>query len=405
MTVMMRSYDRPWCAFLVVAIAYASFIVFRLSHNNFDPSVFVTAGDRFCEIGKAPGKLSVLKNSDGYDGQFYYRLSRNPFTNVQTDFGIRLDAPPYRYQRILYPLVVWSLSFGKKEFVPWVMILVNFLALCLMAWISGCYLKSEGIHSLLGAILPLYPGFLLTLSRDCVEISEVCLLLGALFCVKKTRHISAAILLSLAVLAKETALGVVLMAGLLYIWERLNRSPDKKIRATLFFIPLLVWAIWQVTIYFVWGDFSLRAATQVNGWPLVGFIQFVGRILAAKSAIYFLWLTEVLFIIFSVAMVVCAFPSYNASHLEKTAWIFYTALGFWLTRQVWVDDWSFMRAFADFGVLGPLIVMRSKSRIKVPCAAATLLLWVILASIYGMSLKDLKIIYFLFFHKSFPLSI
>src|SRR6266545_4885997 len=44
----------------------------------------------------------------GYDGQFYWQIARDPLGAAQF-----LDNPPYRYQRILFPIVVRLLAFGQ----------------------------------------------------------------------------------------------------------------------------------------------------------------------------------------------------------------------------------------------------------------------------------------------------
>ncbi len=62
-----------------------------------------------------------------------------------------------------------------------------------------------------------YPGSLLTLTRALVELLEVALLLGSLLLIRRGRPGSATLLLSFAILAKETALLVAVAALLLYV--------------------------------------------------------------------------------------------------------------------------------------------------------------------------------------------
>ena len=105
--------DAPSLSLGLSAAAYMVFVLLRLRAHGYDPSYFVTAGDQFVDVARAPGSLSILKNSSGYDGQFYYRLALDPFTGRQTDFGITLDLPETRQSRIVYPLLVWLLSPGR----------------------------------------------------------------------------------------------------------------------------------------------------------------------------------------------------------------------------------------------------------------------------------------------------
>jgi hypothetical protein len=97
--------NSPWLTMLITAIVYLAFIVVRLEMHNGDASVFVVAGDRFVDAGQTPPDLMVRPTSDGYDGQFYYRLALDPFTKRVVDFGISLSNPVWRQQRIAYPLL------------------------------------------------------------------------------------------------------------------------------------------------------------------------------------------------------------------------------------------------------------------------------------------------------------
>ena len=108
--------DRPVLAAVFTAAIYAVFIYLWLLASGYDASVFVQAGDRLTD--PAAVSIHVLPNSLGYDGQAYYRLALDPFTSRQDAYGIHLDNPPYRQQRILYPLLGWILSFGHAAALP-----------------------------------------------------------------------------------------------------------------------------------------------------------------------------------------------------------------------------------------------------------------------------------------------
>ena len=53
----------------------------------------------------ASGTRGLRGYSDGYDGQFVYRLALDPFTHAVTAHGITLDNPAYRQQRIATALL------------------------------------------------------------------------------------------------------------------------------------------------------------------------------------------------------------------------------------------------------------------------------------------------------------
>jgi hypothetical protein len=144
---MMQRINSPRWTCAIVAAVYLAFIMLRLAAGGNDPSIFVLAGDKFVDAKHAPESLKVLTNWDGYDGQFFYRLALDPFTTKQTDFGISLDLPPWRQQRIVYPALVWLMSLGRVELVPWMLIAVNYVALCLIGWLgSGVRNRWAAMH-------------------------------------------------------------------------------------------------------------------------------------------------------------------------------------------------------------------------------------------------------------------
>lgn len=150
----------------IILFFYLIFVFLRLKTFDFNPSYFINAGRVFCDISLVPRNLVVVKKS-GYDGQFYYRFSLNPFTSKKTEFGITLDAPPYRHQRIIYPILVWLFSvFGRYKLVPLMMIIVNLLFLFLIAYVS-LKLFDKNLYSV---TLSMLPGFVLSLSRNLLEI-------------------------------------------------------------------------------------------------------------------------------------------------------------------------------------------------------------------------------------------
>ena len=165
-----------------VALAYALYIALRLAAHDYDPSYFVQAGDRLANRSAAPPNLHVLSNSLGYDGQAYYRLALHPLTVEVTAYGVTLDRPGYRQQRILYPAMVWVASLGRPALVPAMLIAINYLGLCLMAWIGVVYARLLRQPAALGILFPLWPGFLYTLGLDLTEIIAGTCLLGASCC-------------------------------------------------------------------------------------------------------------------------------------------------------------------------------------------------------------------------------
>jgi hypothetical protein len=98
-----ESSDRPagrpvsgWRAELLVGVAMVAisslFVGLRLANHDFDATVFILAGEEVTDPAVNPD-MFIVEGAFGYDGQRYYRLSRNPFTSEVEEFGITFDRP------------------------------------------------------------------------------------------------------------------------------------------------------------------------------------------------------------------------------------------------------------------------------------------------------------------------
>jgi hypothetical protein len=371
--------DRPWCTLFIVAPFYLWFIFACLTRHDFDPSYFVRAGDFFVDAEHAPKNLTILKNSLGYDGQFYYRLALSPFTHDQSGFGVRLDSPRYRQQRILYPLLASLFSLGAPNLLPWSLIFVNYLGVCIIGWLGGLYAQAVGRHALWGIASALYAGFLLTLSSDLTEIVEVCLILASLVLIRRERQRIAAVLLLLAVLAKETALLVAVGALLSYlvaVW----RGTSKKQSPLLFVVPVAGYLGWQAWLYRNWMT-SLDSAIESNvGFPMAGFVSYLREMASLHAHHHQGWyfLELCLFLLFTIAVIHACRKTAETPHV-RLSWLLYLLLTLSLTRTVWVQD-SFLRALSEVYTLGVIIVLSGPVRLRVLVLSAAVASCFIFAS-------------------------
>ncbi|HLL74212.1 MAG TPA: hypothetical protein VK421_03030 [Pyrinomonadaceae bacterium] len=369
--------DSPLAPTLLIAAAAGLFVFGVLRANGFDASWFVTAGDRYCDPARVPPGLSVRPNSDGFDGQFYYRLALDPLASRRTDYGITLDVPALRHQRILYPLLARALSFGSARLLPWAMILINFAALCLLGWLGGLYARSLQKHALWGVFPATYPGSLLTLTRDLVELSEVALLVGSLLLLRRGRHVAATLLLVLAVLAKETALLVAVGAALVYAADWL-RGRGRRVRWHYFAAPLAVFVLWQAVLFYNWGEVPVFAGRINLAAPFKGFAGFLADAAQYRTPLQRRALPELLYLVaFAAAVLYCVRSTLAWAH-EIICWLLYGALALLLSRAIWVEDWTFLRAVTEFCVLGAIILVGSRSRVRVPIFACSLAFWLFL---------------------------
>lgn len=373
----MRRLDSPLVPLGIAAAAYFLLIVAVLGRHGYDPSYLVQAGDQFANRDLVPRNLIVLNHSAGYDGQFYYRLALDPFTTERTEFGITLDTPPYRQQRIVYPLLVWALSLGRAELVPTVMILVNYAAVCLTAWLGGLHARSMKQHALWGLVFSFYAGFALTLSKDLTEVMALSFVLASLWLIRQQRSAQATILLALAVLTKETTVLVALAA--FCVWAVKDRAGTGAPQITwhYFIVPGVLLAVWQLILLGRWGQIGLLGGSGALGWPFVGLIAFFRYTAALQTTLQRRWFTELVFLVVFAVSILFSLRSSTASRHVKLAWLLYAGLASVLTGLIWVEDWAFLRALSEFYILGAVILLGTNSRIKVPVFAFGLLVWLL----------------------------
>jgi hypothetical protein len=394
-----RQFSAKWLASLpsahLAALAIVPYIVFMgvaLHHRDWDASRFIVAGDHFVDRSELASPIAILKNSPGYDGEFYYRLALDPFTSKMIDYGITLDNPALRGARIGYPMLAWVFSFGQAPILPWSLIGLNLAALFAMAWASVAQARANGIPGWYGMLLPLYPGFILTLSRDTTEIVASTLALAAVSLALRRRFWWAALPACYAVITRETTLFYLAGFGLL---EVLNSWRCRRVSLTLvpLALPALMFALWHVFIEYHWQMRSYGGTLKDLGTPFIGFSRFIraqGVQLSQEDWTSFNFKRQVLFILLALmcpAVAALAGILVVQRKVETSLflpWLMYAALFACLTTIVWIEPVAFLRAFSDFFVISAMILMMSKQAPIVKCCFAILgPAWLFTASFYA----------------------
>jgi hypothetical protein len=370
--------NSPLAPAIVIAICYIAFLIPLLQKRGGDISRFVIAGGGNVDASKVPPGLTVIPNIGGYDGLTFYRLALNPFTSEQTSHGIRLDNPPYRQQRIIYPLIVWLLSLGHATWIPWLLVIVNILAAAAMAAFGGAFAKQFGLHAMWGVIVPLYPGFVLTFSRDLAEIVAASFAMGAIWAVASRRNIAAALLLTAAVLTRETTLLLAFALAGAWIIERVVRK-ERRIAAITFAIPIAVYALWQLFLALRWGVTPLRSGAPAMAMPFVEYARFLAISSARRYHQQRLYFTESLFLATVVITVVLIWRRTFAAIEWRLAWLGYLAIFAILPHTIWLEDFGFLRIFADLFLVSAALIIPSRAPARWFTLLTTASLWYYLA--------------------------
>lgn len=235
-------YLRPWMIVLLVMIVYLGAI---LATNNRDPKTFVTLGDCFTVCQGADG-TACQDGTEGYDGQFAYYIARDPQHAEDC-----LDAPAYRMQRILLPALGRALSLGHTPLIPWAFVVINLAALVASTTLLEDLLVQERASRWYALSYGLFVGVVMAVRLSTTEALAYGLVIACIWTGQRGRPWWSALLLALALLAKETTGLFVVGYALFYA---LQRRWWAALRITL--VAGIPFAAWQIALYVRLGEFG-----------------------------------------------------------------------------------------------------------------------------------------------------
>lgn len=211
----------------------------------------------------------------GYDGQFSYYIAVDPsHAYAYTDrSSLGRQAPAYRYDRILYPLLARLLALGQVALVPYTLLLINILAVGLVVGVLGAWLSRSACSPRPALLFAIYPGTIVSVTRDLSDLLSLAFVALAVYLFRyggERRYLWTAGIFALAGLTRETTLVV---AAAYAVWT----MREQNVRAGLVFgviaaAPLLLWKMW---LYYWLGTFGLPAA-NAPVLPLAGWVGQTG---------------------------------------------------------------------------------------------------------------------------------
>lgn len=181
---------RPSVVVAVLSVALIGVVAAQNHYSAFD----------FIHLGTVWGSHNP-SGTWGYDGQFYYQIARNPL-----GAGQYMDNAPFRYQHILYPLVVGLLSLGQTALIPYMLLLVNVLSVVLSVELLARLLVKFGFSPWFSLAFGLYFGQTAGILFDTAEpFTYFLVCLGVWLFIEKNRYWPAALMMGLATLSREIA--------------------------------------------------------------------------------------------------------------------------------------------------------------------------------------------------------
>ncbi|HEY0158884.1 MAG TPA: hypothetical protein VGF28_16490 [Thermoanaerobaculia bacterium] len=353
---------------LVALLAYGGVFASLMKTHGGDVSRMVVAGGGGVDPAKVPPGLTVIPNIGGYDGMMFYRLALDPFTREQEAYGIKLDEPSYRQQRILYPLILWVLSLGNPERVPLLMPLVNLLGIAVMAAAAGALAMHYGLAPFWGLFFPLYPGFIVTFSRDTSEIAAWAFASCAMWTFAAQRWKLCTLLLCCAMLTRETTLLLAIGIGLVWLFRR-NVPP------ATFVIPGALYAAWQAFLGWWWQQVPLLAGTPDRTIPFSGYVDTFIAASSRRTAMDRIQFMECIFWPLLVAIVIAVWRRSRAHSEWRAAWGGAFLLAALLAHDVWGEHYAYMRALTELFALSVAIVFGAGRGTRWTVATVVAVLW------------------------------
>jgi hypothetical protein len=210
----LRSVSGPARAALLVLAVYAAWIVAFLAAGH-EARDFIKIGVFF--VGRSHASQAIRldptydypANRDnsaglGNDGQFSYYMALD-FANARH----YMDAPAYRYSRVLYPGLAWVGAAGRDGAIPWSLLLVNWLALGGGTFALAAWLRRRRLSPWWACLFGLFPGLFLALQRDLTEPLAYALVAVAVYLFDREgarARVAAAAVFGAAGLARQTTL-------------------------------------------------------------------------------------------------------------------------------------------------------------------------------------------------------
>jgi hypothetical protein len=343
----------------------------RLARNGFDSSSFIVAGADFVDPAHTPAPV-IVHQGQGYDGQFFYRYAINPFNFEKTAYGITVDHPAYRAQRIGYPFTAWVLSFGgRPQLVPWALLLANLIAFAGIFFYTGKLINLVNGDPRQGLLPLLLFGLYMSLSRDLAEVVELFFFTASVYYLFASRYMMLSVCSALMLLTRETSvISLLPMTACLLV-----RRPAGTSRPIIFLCiaaPLLVLAAWKLFLHYEAPvDESMLANYGSYGLPFKGIVDgfrencnFSGSI---KVAQFLFWLAYLVWYVLLAATVLTKISFRRLGALDnvsilKISFLVWLLFAICFSDNIWGDDWGFVRVFSMWGMIGFLLLIAEHKR-------------------------------------------
>ena len=269
--------DRPLVVLVAICAVWMIWAIAVVARGDVERQPLV--GSIFLDKGAgASGTIDALRKDAedgyGYDGQFFLFIALDPGAAEPY-----IDEPPYRYARILYPMLARVTALGRPDAIPWTLFGLNLLAVLGGTYLLARLLARAGASPWFAALFGLAPGLYFAVSRDLAEPLAYALVAAgiAVFRGGRGRLVASASLFGLAGLTRETTI-VFPLAFALALALGLRDRPEEKQRhdwrsAALFAaIAVLPYVLFRIFLKLWLGEWQSTREPRLETWPFRGIL-------------------------------------------------------------------------------------------------------------------------------------
>lgn len=256
-----RAAQRGMLAGAILGVLMVSAVMLRSG----DPTSLMHVGGQYVVPADVPEPVAVLPPNQGYDGQFFYRQSVDPFSNAPVLVGVRFDAPGLRAARVVYPLAAHLLARGRPEMTPWTMIAVNLLAFAALGALAASFAERVGRRWWQGFALLAIPGITIGLAFDTADVVGLTCVMAAAWAFHRRSTPWFALALLAGLLTRESTAVVALGYGIaaLVMWARGDRRRGAVTLGAILCAGA-AWLAWQGWVFHRFGETGVGTSGGEN---------------------------------------------------------------------------------------------------------------------------------------------
>jgi hypothetical protein len=195
----------------------------------------------FCSGDKQPlppGFESTfrIRNSEGYDGQFYRYIAYDPF--IRTELWRYMDGGGYRYRRLLVPLIGWGLARITPLSPDWGYVLTIWMFVGLGAYWLAALAEEYGRPAWWGFLFLIAPATLLAGDFLTVDVALAALAIAVVWMMRRERYVTACLMAACCPLIHDAGVVIPGALGLLFL---IRRDLWRAAMAAASVIPAWLW--------------------------------------------------------------------------------------------------------------------------------------------------------------------